>query len=224
IFICGLASMSVISSLNVAVQMSSPPWVRARVLSVHMLVFQGAVALGSVTWGAIAARTSLRTAMVAAAITLSVGLIARVRFRLGTQEHDFSPSQHWPQPMLVCEPSTDAGPVLITVEYRVPTANVALFLTAAAILGRGRRRFGAFQWEIFRDPADPERFVETYMVESWADHLRQHERVSVEEQADERGVRALTAPGHEPIVAHLIAARPTEENEDDAEANDERHC
>jgi hypothetical protein len=178
-----------------------------------MLVFQGAVALGSVTWGALAARTSLRTAMVGGAIALLVGLAARARFRLDTQEHDFSPSLHWPKPMLVCEPSVDAGPVLVTVEYRVSPANVASFLAAAAVLGRGRRRFGAFQWEIFRDPAQPERFVETYMVESWGAHLRQHERVSVEEQVDEGAVRALAVPGVEPIVSHLIAAHPTDEED-----------
>jgi MFS family permease len=212
-FVCGLASMSVVSSLNVTVQMSSPPWMRARVLSVHMLVFQGAVALGSVTWGAVAARTNLRTAMVGAAITLLVGLAARARFRLDSQEHDFSPSLHWPKPMLVCEPSVDAGPVLVTVEYRVAPANVANFLARATILGRSRRRFGAFQWEMFRDPAEPNRFVETYMVESWGDHLRQHDRVNVEQEADERAVRELALPGVEPLVTHLVAAHPTEEGD-----------
>jgi MFS family permease len=213
-FVCGIASMSVISSLNVAVQMSTPPWVRARVLSVHLLVFQGANALGSVTWGALAARTSLRTAMIGAALALVAGLAARFRFRLDPGEHDFSPSLHWPKPMLVCEPSIDAGPVLVTVEYRVSPANVPGFLAAAAVLGRGRRRFGAFQWEMFRDPAQPERFVETYMVESWGAHLRQHERVSVEEQVDEGGVRARVVPGVEPIVTHLIAARPADAEDD----------
>ena len=206
--VAGLASMSVISSLNVAVQMASPPWVQARVLSVHLLVFQGAVALGSVAWGALAARTSLRTALVAAAVTMVAGLVARVRFRLGTEEHDFSPSMHWPRPMLACEPSADDGPVLVTVEYRVPPENVTRFLEAATAFGKSRRRFGAFQWELFRDPAEPDRFVEAYMVESWGDHLRQHDRVSVEQQDDEKELRPLLTPGTAPIVTHLIAARP----------------
>ena len=115
--------------------------------------------------------------------------------------------------MLVCEPPVDAGPVLVTVEYRVSPANVASFLVAAVVLGRSRRRFGAFQWEMFRDPAQPQRFVETYMVESWGAHLRQHERVSVEEQADEGAVRALVVPGVEPVVAHLVAAHPTDDED-----------
>jgi MFS family permease/quinol monooxygenase YgiN len=213
-FVAGLASMSVVSSLNVAVQMASPQWVQARVLSVHLLVFQGAVALGSIAWGALAARTSLRTALVAAAVTMVAGLVARVRFRLGTEEHDFSPSMHWPRPMLACEPSADDGPVLVTVEYRVPPENVTRFLEAATALGQSRRRFGAFQWELFRDPAEPDRFVEAYMVESWGDHLRQHDRVSVEQQDDEKELHPLLTPGTAPIVTHLIAARPAEEGEE----------
>jgi MFS family permease len=214
-FLSGLASMSIVSSLNVAVQMSSPPWVRARVLSVHLLVFQGALALGSVLWGAVAARTSLRVAMVAGAVTVLTGVAARFWFRLETEDHDFSPSLHWPKPMLVCEPPVDAGPVLVTVDYRVAPANVTSFLESATLLGRNRRRYGAFQWEMFRDPATPDRFVETYMVESWGDHLRQHERVSVEQQVDEERLRALLIPGAVPVVSHLVAAHPAEA--DDAE-------
>jgi predicted MFS family arabinose efflux permease/quinol monooxygenase YgiN len=214
-FLAGLASMSVVSSLNVAVQMASPMWVQARVLSVHLLVFQGAVALGSVTWGALAARTSLRTAMVAAAITLVAGLVARVWFPLGAEEHDFSPSMHWPRPMLVCEPSIDDGPVLVTVEYKVPHENAEAFLAAAMIFGQSRRRFGAFQWDVYRDPSTPDRFVEAYMVESWGDHLRQHDRVSVEQEDDEKELHALLAPGTKPVVTHLIAAHPSEEEEEE---------
>ena len=191
-FFCGMASMSIISSLNVAVQMSTPPWVRARVLSVHMLVFQGAIALGSLGWGTLAARTSVRTALGVAAGTMLAGIVARVWAPLQNEDHDFSPSLHWPKPMLVCEPSADDGPVLVTVDYRVPEANSDRFVAEAReSLGRNRRRLGAFQWELFRDPAVPNRFVETYMVESWGDHLRQHERVSVEQEEDEAKLRAL---------------------------------
>ncbi len=166
-FFCGAASMSIVSSLNVAVQLSTPPWVRARVLSVHMLVFQGAIALGSLVWGGLAARTNVRTALFAASATMLAGLVARVWFRLGNEEHDFSPSLHWPKPMLVCEPGTDSGPVMVMVDYRVAPENEARFLEAAHTLERNRRKLGAFQWEIFRDPAAADRYVETYMVESW---------------------------------------------------------
>jgi MFS family permease len=207
--VAGLASMSIVSTLNLVVQVSSPPWIRARVLSVYLLVFQGAIAFGSLCWGALANQTSLRTAMIAGAVAMFVGVTARIWYRLGADEHDFSPSSHWAKPMLVYEPSLDDGPVLITVEYRVPRENVPGFLDAAAILGTARKRFGVLQWEIYRDPAIPDRFVETYLVESWAEHLRQHERVTVEEQAAEQQVRAQLCPGVDPLIVHLVAARNT---------------
>jgi quinol monooxygenase YgiN len=116
--------------------------------------------------------------------------------------------------MLACAPSADDGPVLVTVEYRVPPENVKAFLEAAGSLGQSRRRSGAFQWEMFRDQAEEDRFVEVYLVESWGDHLRQHERASVDERDDERELHALLVPGRAPVVTHLIAARPAEEEEE----------
>jgi hypothetical protein len=52
------------------------------------------------------------------------------------------------------------------------------------------------------------------MVESGGAHLRQHERVSVEEQVDEGAVRALLVPGVEPVVTHRIAARSPDPKDD----------
>jgi hypothetical protein len=68
---------------------------------------------------------------------------------------------------------------------------------------------------MFRDPATPDRFVETYMVESWGDHLRQHERASVEQEVDERRLRDLSIPGVVPAVTHLIAAHAAESEDDE---------
>ena len=203
----GVASMSILTSLNVAVQVATPSWVRARVLSIYMIVYQGAIALGSIVWGALAARTNLRIAFIAGGATMLVGgLAGRSWFRLGGRVPDLSPSLHWPKPVLVCEPTAEAGPVLVTVEYRVPPENVSSFIAAANRLQRLRRRDGAYQWEVFRDPSAPDRFLETYMVDSWADHLRQHERTTVEQHDAESRLRALVAAGTEPKVTHLIAA------------------
>jgi len=37
-----------------------------------------------------------------------------------------------------------------------------------------QRRDGAIRWSIWHDTADPGRYVATYVVESWAEHLRQN--------------------------------------------------
>jgi predicted MFS family arabinose efflux permease/quinol monooxygenase YgiN len=205
----GVASMAILSSLNVAVQIATAPWVRARVLSIYMIVFQGAIAVGSVVWGTLAARTSLRIAFIVSGATMLAGSLAgRSWFRLSARAPDFSPSLHWPKPVLVCEPAAEQGPVVVVIEYRVPSKNVKEFVKAAHRIQRVRRRDGAYQWELFRDPAAPDRFIETYMVDSWADHLREHERLTVEKRDAEARLTSLIAPGTQPIITHLIAAHP----------------
>jgi MFS family permease len=200
----GFAWMAIMSSLNVAVQMATPAWVRARVLAAFMLVFQGAIALGSIVWGALATRTSLRASLLAGAVATLVSLTARGWFPLTGRSPDFSPAA-WPKPALVCDPPIDAGPVLITVAYRVASGNVAAFVEAARHLERLRRRGGAYQWDLFRDPATPDGFLEVYYVELWADHLRQHERATVEEGDLEKKLQDLVVAGSRREVSHLIA-------------------
>jgi hypothetical protein len=74
-------------------------------------------------------------------------------------------------------------------------------------LARVRRRDGAVEWGLFRDAADPARYLETFIVESWAEHLRQHERVTAVDRAvQERAVAFHLGPGRPP-VSHLIAVR-----------------
>lgn len=53
-----------------------------------------------------------------------------------------------------------------------------LRVTAMQGLRRQRMRTGAFQWGLYSDAADPSRYVETFLNESWAEHLRQHGRVT----------------------------------------------
>ena len=55
-----------------------------------------------------------------------------------------------------------------------------------------RLRTGATRWGLFRDGADPVRFVEVYLVPTWAEHLRQHEGrlTGDDEQAEKRADRA----------------------------------
>ena len=95
--------------------------------------------------------------------------------------------------------------MLVTVEYRVALPNQAAFYQAMAALEIIRRRDGARRWGLFRDAADLERVLETFVVASWAEHMRQHERVTVDDQAIEQRALALQKPGTTPIVAHLIA-------------------
>ena len=204
----GMAWLAMMSNLTIAATTASPAWVRARALGIYLLVFQGMMAAGSFAWGALAERFGNGTALSLAALTLIGGLAAAWRWPLRSiQRLDLTPSGHWPDPTLTITPDPDDGPVLITVEYRVPTEQARDFIQAMDAMRSFRCREGAVSWGIFRDLADPERYVETFLVSTWAEHLRQHARVSVEDQAIEARTFSFLQPGVAPVAAHLIAAR-----------------
>jgi quinol monooxygenase YgiN len=115
---------------------------------------------------------------------------------------------HWPEPVLAADVEIDAGPVLVTVQYVVGSENRDEFLRALDRVAAERKRDGAYAWGIFQDTADPSRFVETFLLESWIEHLRQHQRVTRSDQLVEQQVRQFL---REPVrVTHLIAAEPAD--------------
>lgn len=72
---------------------------------------------------------------------------------------------------------------------------------------RIRRRDGAFMWELFNDIEHLDRMVECFMVESWLEHLRQHERVTVADRDVIEKTRAFHLGSELPKVTHLVAGR-----------------
>jgi MFS family permease len=208
-FVGGVAWVSVLAPLTVAAQQASPPWVRARSLAVYLIVFQAGMAGGSALWGAVASRAGLNAAYlgIAAGLLLSAALAIRLR-PAADEVVDFTPAHHWPDPAIAGEPSLEAGPVMIQVEYRVDAPGADAFRNAMAEIGRNRRRDGALQWWLFQDTADPSRFVETWIEATWAEHLRNHERASVAQQQLEQRVRNLTQSGSTISTRHFIAPEP----------------
>src|SRR5205085_499866 len=154
----------------------------------------------------VAERFNERTALLAAAALLVLGGATVLRWPLRSgEELDLNPSQHWPDPELALALGASDGPVLVTVEYRVALQNQPAFYQAMSALEIVRRRDGARRWGLFRDAADLERLLETFVVASWGEHMRQHERVTVADRAVEERAQALQKPGTTPIVAHLIS-------------------
>jgi MFS family permease len=200
----GMAWLAILTSFNVATQTAVPRWVRARGLAVYLLVFQGGLAVGSALWGVVAGRVGERTALLAAAASFGLGLLAALRWRLqGIGALDLTPSVR-PEPVTVLDPEPDDGPVLVLVRYRVDLARAEEFASAMRAMRRVRRRDGAYRWGLFEDVADPSCFVETYVVRSWAEHLRQHERFTAEDLAVRERVRSFHIGDDPPAVSHFI--------------------
>jgi MFS family permease len=203
----GLAWIAVQSTLGAAAQVVLPDWARARALAYFQLVFMGGQALGALTWGALAAATSLRIAFVAPAAGLVMGAVLGLRrLALHRDELDVRAAQHWPEPVVGHTPPAEAGPVLVTVQWPVAPGSEEAFVAAMAPVGRSRRRTGAALWGLFQDAEDPTMFLETFTVKTWHEHLRQHlERGTVMDQELERRARDLLRPGEEPRVRHLLS-------------------
>ena len=129
-------------------------------------------------------------------------------FKLGQhQVLDFTPSMEWAAPVLAETPEDDSGPVLVTIDYRVDLAHRAEFVTAMQAVREMRRRNGAYFWELFHDSADPARFIECFMDESWLEHLRQHERVSVADREIQRRAKQYMVEGETTRSQHFLADR-----------------
>lgn len=212
----GGAWLTLLSNLNTAVQASVPSWVRARAISVYLLVFFGGFAGGSTIWGATATHLGLKTTFVIASIGMLLGLLAALHYRLKDFEGlDLSPTKRWPAPTMAHKVELDHGPVLVTIEYKIDPLRSHDFANAMYNVSTLRLRDGAVSWNLFKDTSDPGRYLETFIVESWLEHLRQHERVTVADRELLDWVLTFHIGDKPPVVSHFIAERlPKHEKEE----------
>ncbi|MBW4038196.1 MAG: MFS transporter [Acidobacteria bacterium] len=204
---CWTATMS---TLNVSVQLSVPAWVYARALGVYLMAFQGGLALGSVVWGAIAERSSTRVALICAAVGLagSMPFLQRIHILKGMLP-DLTPyASKRPLPGFEAVPDPSAGPVRISVDYRIPREQYAAFTQAVHLLEGVRLRGGAVRWGVYRDAADAEHLNETFIMESWMDFLRSRERMTAADQAIRERVYGMHRGEEPPKISFQIWAGP----------------
>ncbi|MEO1089507.1 MAG: MFS transporter [Pseudomonadota bacterium] len=203
----GLGWIAALSTLNVSAQTALPDWVRARGLAVFVTVFFGSMTFGSLVWGQVAAATSIPVALLASAVTMIVGVVLGRRYDVQRGAGlDLTPSSHWPAPVIATAPANDRGPVMVTIEYLVDEPDRPAFLEALGELAAERRRDGGFGWTAFEDTAEPRRVQESFMVESWEAHLRQHERVTEADRSLQERVNRFHRGDAPPLVRHLLAA------------------
>jgi MFS family permease len=204
----GGAWMAVMSTFNTATQTSVPPWVRARAVAMHTLCALGAFALGSAFWGAISDLIGLSSALCCAAVCMAAGPLLARRFPLRMGEtQEVTPAIPWGDLFLTFEPAPDAGPVAVEMGYRIHADNAEDFLESVSRLRAPRRRDGATFWRIYRDLSDPSRYVERFIVSSWADYLHQRARATQADQELESHVRSFLLDGESVSMQHYIAER-----------------
>jgi MFS family permease len=206
--VAGAAWITATSSLNGTAITVLAPWVASRGLALYTLVFQGGQALSAIAWGAVTQAAGARVGLGAVAGGLVLTVPAAWRWPLpAAGALDVAP-QPWPvTPGLAFDPDPKAGPVLVTVEYHVRAGHRDDFRDRMRAVGAARRRTGAEQWGLFQDGSDPDCFVETFLVATWEEHLRQHgERSTASDRAAVDDAIAVTITAGPPRVRHLLFA------------------
>jgi MFS family permease len=197
-----------LSTLNSLYQLSLPGWIKARGMSFYLIVFQGGNAIGSAVMGVTAQHAGLSPVLLAAAAGLALGPLAALRWPFRQIRPDeLLPAGDWPQPLLT-DGTPAGGPVMVTVRYEAQPGKEDELITRLRQARYSRRRTGATSWRAWRDASQPGVILEQFVVASWAEHERQHERFSRRDQDRLDQVGMLTAAGTQPTVTHWITARP----------------
>ena len=89
------------------------------------------------------------------------------------------------------------GPVMVTVDYRIDPSRAAEFASVMREARANRLQMGALSWGLFHDTSEPGHYIEYYLDESWADHLRRFDRFTAAD-ADLRERRHAFHLGAEP--------------------------
>lgn len=205
----GVAWISAASTLQAAAQMAAPAWVRARAIGIYQMSFFGAMALGSALAGVLAGRIGVPTTLAAFALCAALGAVLVRNWRLEPPEAGTAPDAVLAKP----DPAApelreflheDGHRLLEVVRYRIAGGNRAAFLAAMEEVRRVRLRGGAARWRLYEDVAHPERWVELWVVESWAEHLREASRLTEGDRAALARAAALQEGEGPPEAARYV--------------------
>lgn len=201
--------ISGLNTFSYASQNAFPNWVRARSSAIYLVVMQGAFAAGAITWGRFTEHFGSFPSLLAAAVWLAASAVLGYRIRpiSHLETLDLTPSGHSSHEeahAMLQEPAPEDGPILVAIEYQIDPAEAVEFRAAMYHLREIRLRDGAFRCSLFEDLSDPSIFRETFLVGSWAEHRRQHERATVEDRRVEESVLAFHIGKEPPTVRHFL--------------------
>ncbi len=204
----GAAWMAVMATFNTATQSSAPPWVRSRAVALHTLSALGSFAIGSAVWGAVSDIAGLPLTLAVSALAMAAGIFLARPYPLRMGDvHEITPVALWEELHVKGEPHPGDGPVSVELAYRIREGEADEFLHAVTQLKASRRRDGATLWRVYRDLGDSSRYVERFIVSSWADYLHQRARATVADQQLEASVRDFLQAGEAVTMQHYIAER-----------------
>ncbi|WP_155025505.1 MFS transporter [Enterobacter hormaechei] len=204
-FFTGFAWIAVLSTLNLGAQRSAARWVKARALAVYLTVFFGSMTAGSAVWGQIASQFGTPTSLVVATLGMVLASATAFRWKLEKDPNLNLDLSGQPLDGVEIELPNERGPVLVSHEYIIDPQNAKAFLQAVHELRRVRRRAGAMSWAVYEDIERPGLFIETFLMGSWIEHLRQQERHTMNDLLLQSRVLAFHQGTTSPAIRYLVA-------------------
>ncbi len=204
--VAGAAWLAVVNTLTVASQLSLPDWVRARGMSIYLMTMMGAASFSAALWGQVASEIGVPWTLAAAAVAGIMLWVSVGRLHTAPDEQqDLTPARMLKEPVPAFPVEHQMGPVMVTVDYRIDPARAVDFAAVMRESRANRLQLGALSWGLFHDTADPGHYIEYYLDESWADHLRRFDRFTAAD-ADLRDRRyAFHIGDGAPKVSRYIA-------------------
>jgi MFS family permease len=201
----GFAWISMISTMQITLQLSLPNWIRARGLSMFYATFMGSMAFGGLFWGYLASITSIKRALLISLIFGIVMLLLIGKRKLPLPHNDAAVSDSLLEGHLSLIPSQSDVQVMINVEYLVSSEDQLNFENTMRDVRRMRLRNGAIAWGLYLDLGTRNRYVEHFMDQSWVEHLRRHERQTQDDEAILNAAYAFHQSTDKPKVSHFTA-------------------
>ena len=184
--LAGIAWTVSAAELWVAAQRAMPGWARGRMNATVIMVSQGAMALGGILWGTIAATVGVQSALLGQAIAI-LFVLALMTLLGNPWSIDFTMTADLnavPATVMnvgykmLYRPDPKDGPVLVTQEFELDRAGGAKFVELMREVRLVYLRNGAFSWQLFEDPTRHNTFRMEVMVPSWTQYLLQQDRMT----------------------------------------------
>jgi MFS family permease len=174
------------AELWVAAQRAMPGWARGRMNATVIMVSQGAMALGGILWGTIAATAGVQSSLLIQAIALLIvlGLMSllghpwSIDFTLTADPNAVPATVMNVGYKMLHRPQAKDGPVLVTQEFELDRAGGSKFVELMREVRLVYLRNGAYSWQLFEDPSRYNTFRMEVMVPSWTQYLLQQDRMT----------------------------------------------
>ena len=196
------------SELWVAGQRVIPGWVRGRMNAFQIMVGQGGIALGALMWGWAVVEAGYNLTFSAAAVlalaVLAIGHRVSINFAAEASVDPAPLNNDWEFP--AC-PDHDDGPVTITIKYTIQKEDREKFYALMQGVQAAIRRNGAFDCRLDESLERPGLFRLEFQLSTWAEHLRQTNRMTVDDRNVFNGAWDLHVADSNPLVHYYISSQ-----------------